>query len=175
MTITDVLGGVTIDTVLSQTAELWASTGGGHITEAVNTDVAVASGQVTVTSPSGGSAPTLTFEGGALGSIGPVPGGTGANLGTYTFGENGDWNGTSSHFGGEIDLLVTGLTTVDFLNNSAGFVATVDILGTNGTGNIGGSLVTGVPEPGTWAMMALGFGALAFVGFGRRAQARYAL
>ena len=36
-------------------------------------------------------------------------------------------------------------------------------------GNTDGLLVTGVPEPSTWAMMALGFAGLGFAGY-RKAQ-----
>jgi hypothetical protein len=34
--------------------------------------------------------------------------------------------------------------------------------GTGNTGNIGGGVVAGVPEPSTWGMMLLGFIGLAF-------------
>jgi hypothetical protein len=38
----------------------------------------------------------------------------------------------------------------------------VDVSGPGGTGNIGGGVVAGVPEPSTWAMMLLGFLGLGF-------------
>jgi hypothetical protein len=35
-------------------------------------------------------------------------------------------------------------------------------LGDGNTGNIGGGVVAGVPEPATWGMMLLGFAGLGF-------------
>jgi hypothetical protein len=46
-----------------------------------------------------------------------------------------------------------GITTADFENNSAGFMAAIDALGPNNTGEIAGTgSIVSTPEPSTWAM-----------------------
>ncbi len=64
------------------------------------------------------------------------------------------------------------ITTTDFMNNSAGFMAAVDVLGPNMTGEVAGTgTLSSVPEPSTWAMMLIGFAGLAYAGYRKTKRA----
>ena len=68
---------------------------------------------------------------------------------------------------------LSGVTTADFINNSAGFMGAIDALGPAGTGEIAGTgSVVSTPEPSTWAMMMVGFAGLAYAGFRKTKKAR---
>jgi hypothetical protein len=173
VTVTDVTGGVTVKIALDPPATFFAVTGGAHVTVGLNLDTSVTAADITDTTPSspGFKAPQLP--------TGNVPGGTapGGHFGVFTIGLVGDWTGTSSHFAGPIDLMITGISTSDFVANTDGFIAVADLLGSKGTGDVGGmtGTLTPVPEPSTWAMMLLGFAGLGFAGYRKARSARTAL
>ena len=74
---------------------------------------------------------------------------------------------------GRSAFFLAGLTTADFVNNSAGFMAAVDINGPGSTGEVAGTgTLSGVPEPSTWAMMLIGFAGLAYAGLRKAKGAR---
>jgi hypothetical protein len=59
------------------------------------------------------------------------------------------------------DILGTGLTVSDFIPNGNGNYFATDIVGANGkTGNVGANTFSATPEPATWAVMMIGFGAI---------------
>ena len=64
--------------------------------------------------------------------------------------------------------------------NSKGFFAVADLLGPNGTGEVGGMIETtitqhsAVPEPSTWAMLLIGFAGLGFAGYRKAKTTRTA-
>jgi len=172
VTVTDLLGGgVSVDYSLD-VATLFASTGGGHITVAFNLDKSIISADVTLTSP---FTPTFFFVSPANGVPGPSGG-----FGDFTAGLQGNWSGTSNSFAGPIDFNIAGITTADFVANSKGFFAVADVLGNNGTGEVGGKIETtitqhsAVPEPSTWAMLLIGFAGLGFAGYRKARGVRVA-
>ena len=112
--------------------------------------------------------PTYTAQ------TGISPPGCSAGCGSFTNGIQGAWSGTSNHFAGPVTFFLAGITTADFENNSAGFMAAVDVLGPNGTGEVAGTGTITVPEPSTWAMMLLGFAGLAYAGYRKGKTARTA-
>jgi hypothetical protein len=134
-----------------------------------NLDKAIASSDLTITSPTGPGAPTFAFTA-PTGTLQP-------GFGSLTAGLNGNWTGTSNHFAGPIDFTITGVSVSDFVANSKGFFAVADVLGSRGTGEAGGNMgtVVGTPEPSTWAMMLLGFAGLGFAGYRKARSARTAL
>jgi hypothetical protein len=150
MTVTDVAGGVKVDVTLDA-ATFFAVTGGGHITVAWNLDKP--EGAITGLPAS----PTFTFV--ATSS----PPGCAVSCGTFVnTGLQGTWTGTSNHYAGPLDFMIAGITTADFVNNGAGFMAAVDVLGPAGTGEVAGTGMIAVPEPSSWAMMLLGFAGLGY-------------
>jgi hypothetical protein len=165
-------GGVSVDFALDQ-ATLYASTGGKHITVAFNLDKAITSSDITGLPVS----PTFTFTSPANGVPGPSGG-----FGNFTAGLQGNWNGTSNHFAGPIDFDIAGVSVSDFVANSAGFFAVADVLGSKGTGDVGGKVgliatigtTSAVPEPSTWAMLLLGFAGLGFAGYRKAKSPRTA-
>jgi hypothetical protein len=161
MTVTDIAGGVSVNVALDA-ATFFASTGGGHITVAWNLDKA--EGAITGLPAS----PTFTFV--ATSS----PPGCAVSCGAFVnTGLQGDWSGTSNHFAGPLTFDIAGITTADFVNNAAGFKAAVDVLGPNGTGEVAGTgSVVPIPEPSTWAMMALGLAGLGLLGHRKTRSAR---
>jgi hypothetical protein len=153
MTVTDTTGGVDVKVALDA-ATYFASTGGGHITIAWNLDTPTAATSISPTSP------TYTAETNAS------PPGCSVDCGTFTNGLQGNWSGTSNHFAGPVTFFLAGITTADFENNSAGFMAAIDALGPNNTGEIAGTgSIVSTPEPSTWAMMLIGFAGLAYAGY----------
>ena len=161
MVVTDEAGGVKVVVTPLTSTTYFASTGGGHITIAWNVDPATAASNIMPTSP--------TFT--AHTSLSPP--GCSAGCGTFTDGLQGDWSGTSNSFAGPVTFFLSGLTTADFMNNSAGFMAAVDILGPGTTGEVAGTgSVVSTPEPSTWAMMLVGFAGLAYAGFRKTKKAR---
>jgi hypothetical protein len=168
MVVKDVTGGVDVTFSLLNGSQYWASTGGPHMTVAFNLNTTITSGDVTILSPTGTGAPTFTFTA-PTGSLSP-------NLGDFTAGEQGDWSGTSNHFSANIELMITGLTTSNFVVNTAGFFAAADILAPlprGQTGEVGGntSTLVSTPEPSTWAMMIIGFAGLAYAGYRKTKRA----
>jgi PEP-CTERM motif len=171
MTVQDLVGGgVSVDFALDPLATLFASTGGGHITVGFNLDTAITA--VTITSPTGAGAPTFTFQSPDNGVPGPSGG-----FGNFSAGLQGNWNGTSDHFAGPIDFTIAGVSVSDFEANTKGFFAVADVLGSKGTGEVGGNMgtIVGTPEPSTWAMMLIGFAGLGFAGYRKAHSARTAL
>jgi hypothetical protein len=139
MTVRDIMRGVDVTFSLANGAQYFASTGGPHITVAVDLSVAVTKSDVTTINPTGTGAPTFTYTQ-PTGSISP-------SLGTFTFGFEGNWSGNNDGFYAVADILAPK---------------------PNGTtGDVGGKVatITTVPEPSTWAMMLLGFAGLAYAGY----------
>jgi hypothetical protein len=118
----------------------------------------------------------ILFDGGALGHA--TTGGTVGQAGTFNYGIActncgifGNLGGSpqATHVSFTIQDVSTPLTLHNLVSNPSGFVvaATTQILlGTvdcpvDGVGSIGA--VAGVPEPATWAMLMLGFAALAVI------------
>jgi hypothetical protein len=164
MTVTDIAGGVKVKITLDA-ATYFASTGGGHITVAWNLDKA--EGAIT------GLPASPTFTQVATSS----PPGCAVSCGTFTnTGLQGTWSGTSNHYAGPLTFDIARITTSDFVNNVAGFMAAVDALGPKGTGEIAGTgSIVSTPEPSTWAMMLIGFAGLAYAGYRKAKSARAAL
>jgi len=156
MTVTDIAGGVKVKITLDA-ATFFASTG-NHITVAWNLDKA--EGAIT------GLPASPTFTDVATSS----PPGCAVSCGTFVnTGLQGTWSGTSNHYAGPLSFDIAGITTADFVDNSAGFMAAIDALGPAGTGEIAGTgTLSAVPEPSTWAMMLLGFAGLGFAGYRQR-------
>jgi hypothetical protein len=98
--------------------------------------------------------------------IGSSPPGCAVSCGTFAnTGLQGNWSGTSNSFAGPLDFNIAGITTADFVNNAAGFMAAVDVKGSAGTGQVAGTgTVTVIPEPSSWAMMLIGLAGLAYAG-----------
>jgi PEP-CTERM motif len=165
-------GGVSVDFPLSSPATLFASTGGGHITAGFKLDTSITAADVTVTTP---APPTFMFATPVNGVPGPSGG-----FGNFTAGLQGSWNGTSNIFAGPIDFTIAGISVSDFVANSKGFFAVADLLGPNGTGEVGGMIETtitqhsAVPEPSTWAMLLIGFAGLGFAGYRKAKTTRTA-
>jgi hypothetical protein len=162
MTVKDLAaGGVSVDLTLDK-ATYFASTGGPHITFAFDVDKPVVFNDFTFSNPlKSGFAFVLNKN-------------AGSTFGSFTDGIDGTWNGTSNHFGGPIDFTIAGLQVSDFMQNAKGYWGIVDVLGSHGTGEVGGiggvittviSATPSVPEPSTWAMMLLGFAGLGYAGF----------
>jgi hypothetical protein len=161
LTLKDIVGGVDVKLALQSPATYFAATGGPHITLAFNVDKTIAYSAFTFTPV--GEKSDFTFV---------TSKNAGTTFGSFTDGIDGTWNGTSNHFGGPIEFAIAGLTTADFGANANGYYAVTDALGPQGTGEIGGnSIVRAVPEPATWAMFLLGFGA---IGFAMRTRRRAA-
>lgn len=75
----------------------------------------------------------------------------------------------------EFTITGTGITTASFTQNSSGYVFAADVFNGSKTGPIGAStLVAGVPEPSTWAMMILGFLGIGSLAYRRRGAMRLA-
>jgi hypothetical protein len=169
VTIQDLLGGgVSVDFALSSPATFFASTGGRHVTVGFNLDKSITAADITGLPAS----PTFAFES----PVNGIPGG----FGNMSAGLQGNWNGTSNHFAGPIDFSIAGVSVSDFVANSKGFFAVADLLGPNGTGEVGGMIETtitqhsAVPEPSTWAMLLIGFAGLGFAGYRKARTARAA-
>jgi hypothetical protein len=112
------------------------------------------------------TSPTYTAETNAS------PPGCSVDCGAFTNGLQGNWSGTSNHFAGPVTFFLAGITTADFENNSAGFMAAIDALGPNNTGEIAGTgSIVSTPEPSTWAMMLIGFAGLAYAGYRKTKRA----
>ena len=162
MVVTDLSGGGVSVKITLNSATYFASTGGGHITVTWNLDKA--EGAIT------GLPASPTFTDVATSS----PPGCVTSCGTFVnTGLQGTWSGTSNHYAGPLSFDIAGITTADFVNNSAGFMAAIDALGPAGTGEIAGTgTVMSTPEPSTWVMMMLGFAGLGFVGYRRTHKPR---
>ena len=161
MTVTDAAGGVDVKLTTATSTSFLASTGGGHITIAWNVDPATAATSILPATP------TFTAKTAPIG-----PPGCSAGCGSFTNGLQGNWSGTSNSFLGPVTFFLAGLTTADFINNSEGFMAAVDINGSAGTGEVAGTgTLSAIPEPSTWAMMLLGFAGLAFLGYRKAKRA----
>jgi PEP-CTERM motif len=166
MTVMDLAGGgVSVSFALDSPATFFASTGGNHITAAINLDTSITAADITDTTP--GFDIVIPVNG--------VPGPSGG-FGDFSVGLQGDWNGTSNHFAGPITFDISGISVSDFVVNSDGYFAVADALGNVGTGDIGGKIgtVVGTPEPSTWAMMLLGFAGLGFAGYRKSQRGRIA-
>ena len=171
VTIQDLLGGgVSVDFALSSPATFFASTGGSHVTVGFNLDKSITAADIMGLPAS----PTFAFE---L-PINGIPSG----FGNMSAGLQGNWNGTKNHFAGPIDFTIAGVSVSDFVANTKGFFAVADLLGPNGTGEVGGMIETtitqtssSVPEPSTWAMLLVGFAGLGYAGYRKARGARTAL
>jgi hypothetical protein len=156
VTITDLLGGgVSVDVSLDK-AIYFASTGGPHITFAFNLDKTITFSDLTFTNPSKSDFTFVTNKN------------AGNTFGTFSAGIEGTWSGTSNHFAGPLDFTVAGVSVANFVVNYKDYWAIADVLGSKGTGEVGGQVAflgPVVPEPATWAMMLLGFGGLGFAGY----------
>jgi hypothetical protein len=161
VTISDLAGGgVSVDLSLDK-AIYFASTGGQHITFAFNLDKAISFDDLTFSNPSKSDFAFVLNKN------------AGTTFGAFTDGVNGTWNGTSNHFAGPIDFDIAGVSVSDFRQNAKGYWAVADVLGSAGTGEVGGlfgvtttlTTTSGVPEPSTWAMMFIGFAGLGFAGY----------
>jgi hypothetical protein len=169
VTIQDLLGGgVSVDFALNSPATFFASTGGSHVTVGFNLDKSITAADITGLPAS----PTFTFES----PINGIPSG----FGNMSAGLQGNWSGTSNHFAGPIDFTIAGVSVSDFVANANGFFAVADLLGPNGTGEVGGMVETTitqhspVPEPSTWAMLLIGFAGLGFAGYRKARGVRVA-
>jgi hypothetical protein len=167
LTVTDIVGGVSVDLSLTSLSSFIASTGGPHITLAFNVDKTLNYNEFTFT-----DAPKsdFTFE---------TAFNAGSTFGTFTDGIDGTWSGTSNDLTGPIDFTITltGLTTGDFGSNAKNYWAIADVFGPAGTGEIGGKvgmIGPSIPEASTWAMMAVGFAGLGFAGYRRTGGVRLA-
>ena len=86
-------------------------------------------------------------------------------------GSEGLGNGQSSSGSFSLTFGTTNLTTLT-LNNIVVRYQAVDAPGFNSVSATGRVITTAVPEPGTWAMMLLGFGAIGFSMRRRRASSK---
>jgi hypothetical protein len=161
VTISDLAGGgVSVDLSLDK-AIYFASTGGPHITFAFNLDKSISFDDLTFSNPSKSDFAFVLDKN------------AGTTFGAFTDGVNGTWTGTSNHFAGPIDFDIAGVSVSDFRQNAKGYWAVTDVLGSAGTGEVGGlfgvtttlTTTSGVPEPSTWAMMFIGFAGLGFAGY----------
>lgn len=161
VTISDLAGGgVSVDLSLDK-AIYFASTGGPHITFAFNLDKSISFDDLTFSNPSKSDFAFVLDKN------------AGTTFGAFTDGINGTWTGTSNHFAGPIDFDIAGVSVSDFRQNAKGYWAVTDVLGSAGTGEVGGlfgvtttlTTTSGVPEPSTWAMMFIGFAGLGFAGY----------
>jgi PEP-CTERM motif len=162
MVATDKTGGVSVVVTLVN-AQFFAVSGGQHVTIAWNLDTPTDATGIT-------STPTQTWAA----KDGQSPPGCSVACGSFTNGIQGtSWSGTSNSFAGPVTFFLAGITTADFLSNSAGFMGAIDALGPAGTGEIAGAgTLSSVPEPSTWAMMLIGFAGLAYAGLRKAKGAR---
>jgi hypothetical protein len=161
VTISDILGGgVTVDVSLTTAAgtSFFVNTGGPHTPFAYNLNANP--GAIVITTPA-------TFSVAASATSSATPYGV--------FSEGIDCltcvNGAPGKTAAPLHFTIAGITTGNFEANSLGYIFAADVLGPDGrsTGSIGAStLVSGVPEPSTWAMMILGFAGVGFMAYRRR-------
>ena len=165
VTVTDIVGGVTVDVTMQNGAEFVNT--GGHTTFAFN--LTPSSALINISQISGLTS-GFTFQT-------PVPGSyADPAFGPFLYGiecTSGCPNGGTSPpvppSSGPLDFTITGVSTTNFLNIS-GYVFAADLIGPlGGTGAIAGDpLVTAVPEASTWAMMILGFMGVGFLAYRRK-------
>ena len=160
-------GGVSFDVALNN-ATYFASTGGPHITFAfnLNSGVTTAFSNFTFSPTTDKSLFNFVTNKNA-----------GNTFGAFSYGIDGTWNGTNNNYSGPIDFTVSNLSVSNFASNSNGYWAVADVLGSAGTGEVGGktgAIGPAIPEPSTWAMMGLGFAGLGFAGF-RKAKGQRAI
>jgi hypothetical protein len=163
VTITDITGGVSVDVTLLNGASFVDT--GGHTSFAFNLDTTASPSSITT----GFTALSLTLS--------PFPD---PAFGNFTNGITCSGCGTGGsppNLTGPLDFTVVGVTTADFVNNGSGFIFAADVIGpSGGTGAVAGDpLVAGVPEPSTWAMMALGFIGVGFMAYRRKNHGRLRL
>jgi len=160
VTVTDIVGGVTVDVTLSSGAK-FVNTGGPHTPFAYNLNLQ----------------PT-SFTGLTSGFFFQAP----ANdtpWGSFTngIGITGG-NGAANALAGPLDFTLGGITTANFVNNTLGHIFAADILivSTGATGAVTGpGGVSSVPEPSTWAMMILGFMGVGFMACRRKGMSTFHL
>ena len=129
--------------------------------------------QQTITGLVAGHTYVLSFDWAAaqqFGFLGPTSSGWDVSLGAETF-STGNLGIGSRGFSGwqqsTFDFLATGSSeTLSFLSTGTGGAALPPFSLLDGV-----SLNAAVPEPSTWAMMALGFGLLGYAGYRRRRTA----
>ena len=158
VSVTDILGGgVTVDVTL--TNSFFVDTGGPHLAFGYNLN----------TSP--GSISILTQPSVDFFTVKNTPS-TLTPYGTFSNGIDcpGCGPGASHKFAGPLEFTIAGITTLNFVANVDGFFFGADLLGpSGGTGSVAGdTIVAGVPEPSTWAMMILGFAGIGFMAYRRR-------
>jgi hypothetical protein len=173
VTITDIVGGVTVDVQLKNGAEFVNT--GGHTSFAFNLNPASVTNasQITVTTPASGWTVQSPVPGSfADPAFGPFQYGLECTAGC----PNGGTNPPVEPSSGPLDFTVAGITTANFLNVN-GYVFAADLIGPRGgTGAVAGDpLVAGVPEPSTWAMMILGFLGVGFMAYRRKGQGHFRL
>jgi hypothetical protein len=160
VTVTDIVGGVTVDVTLSS-GEKFVNTGGPHTPFAYNLNLQ----------------PT-SFTGLTSGFFFQAPA-SDTPWGSFTngIGITGG-NGAANAVAGPLDFTLGGITTANFVNNTLGHIFAADILivSTGATGAVTGpGGVSSVPEPSTWAMMILGFLGVGFMAYRRKSQGHFRL
>lgn len=128
---------------------------------------------------------TYSYNAPTSGSFAPNPG----NFpGPYNFEATCTNNTSGKICGSSFTFKVSGATTLDpfvigapaghglFLGDDIGIVADLSVNGACGspcaigTGDVGTSLASAVPEPSTWAMMILGFAGIGFMAYRRKSN-----
>jgi hypothetical protein len=169
VTISDILGGVSVDVTLKNGAEFVNT--GGHTSFAFNLSPTSA---LTNISQISNLTAGWTFQTPLPGSyadpaFGPFKYGIECTAGC----PNGGTSPPVEPSSGPLDFHISGVTTTDFLNVT-GFVFAADLIGPpplGRTGAVAGDpLVAGVPEPSTWAMMILGFFGVGFMAYRRKSN-----
>ena len=91
-------------------------------------------------------------------------------------------HGESNNNTFELQFTLTGAKITDFTQNNLGYFFAADVSNSFGdTGavasalNLRPTLQSAVPEPGTWAMMILGFAGVGFMGYRRKRQGAFRL
>lgn len=180
VTVTDYLDAlnnpfVKVDVTMTPNTVLFVNTGGPHTPFSFNLTPAAAASAIINITPDLVPGPGVTFTAATTSSNTPY--------GSFSNGINGTFDqGGGNGVVGPLDFDITGVTTANFFTaNADGYNFAADVLGpSGGTGAIANGdfhfritppLVTGIPEPSTWAMMILGFFGVGFMAYRRKSQA----
>jgi hypothetical protein len=169
VTVTDFVGGVTIDVMLP-TGWLFVNSGNGtnHEAFAFNLNQAIDLTKIKLTGPEAVDFTVdLTVPAFETGGIGQFTHGITVN------GGNGGSNGQPGPI--HLEITFAGLDVDDFVKNAAGYYFGADVGNLLGqTGSVGANTLTAaVPEPSTWAMMILGFFGVGFMAYRRKSTAAF--